>query len=147
LRSRFAVLILAREANQAARERTAIKSVVKTVISPHHIKRYGPMQDATITKMTSSGQSLKIEVFFDFRDDGGLRAWSPNVPDLVLSHADPRKVIDDVPLALEVILSAKYSHAITIRPDGDSASVIEEIRAHGADPGRAAAHEFTAIAA
>ncbi len=97
--------------------------------------------------MTDRRQTLKIEVFFDFRDDGGLRAWSPDVPELVLSHSDPRKVIDDVPAALEMILSAKFDCAIRIDVDGDTTSVIDEIRAHGRDLSKAAAHEFTAIAA
>ena len=51
---------------------------------------------------------LKITVRFAQRDDGGLRAWSDELPGFVLSHSDAKAVIEDVEPALESILSAKY---------------------------------------
>ncbi len=51
---------------------------------------------------------LKITVRFQKRTDGGLRAWSDDVPGFVLSHCDPRSVLDDVVPALETILAAMY---------------------------------------
>jgi hypothetical protein len=33
---------------------------------------------------------------FKMREDGGLRAWSPDIPGLFLSGPDPQKVLSDV---------------------------------------------------
>lgn len=49
-----------------------------------------------------------LEVRFEQRDDGGLRAHCDDVPGFVLSHADAEKVLADVEPALTVILSAMY---------------------------------------
>jgi hypothetical protein len=48
----------------------------------------------------------KITVTFEHRDDGGLRAYSNDVPGFVLSHSDPAKVLADIKPALEGILPA-----------------------------------------
>ena len=90
---------------------------------------------------------MKIEVFFSLREDGGLRAWSTSVPELMLSHTNADQVMADVPRALEIILSAKHGRPIKVVPGGDSINVIDEIRAQADQVSRAAAHEFTAIAA
>jgi hypothetical protein len=45
-----------------------------------------------------------VTVRFERRDDGGLRAWSDDVPGLVLSNRDPHRVLDDVIPALRVLL-------------------------------------------
>jgi hypothetical protein len=50
----------------------------------------------------------KIVVTFETREDGGLRAYSSDVPGFVLSHKDPLAVIRDVPPALSRILSAMW---------------------------------------
>ena len=50
----------------------------------------------------------KVVVAFERRNDGGLRAYSNDVPGFVLSHSDPTAVIRDVGPALEVILSAMW---------------------------------------
>jgi len=50
----------------------------------------------------------KIVVTFEARKDGGLRAYSSDVPGLVLSHRDPLAVIRDVRPALSRILSAMW---------------------------------------
>ncbi len=97
--------------------------------------------------MNASSTPLKIEVFFSLREDGGLRAWSTSVPELMLSNANADQVMADVPLALEVILSAKHGRPIKVAPGGDCNSVMDEIRAQADQLSRAAAHEFTAIAA
>jgi hypothetical protein len=52
-------------------------------------------------------QSFKVTVRLQPRPDGGLRAWSDDVPELVLSHRDPEQVMADLVPALEAILSAR----------------------------------------
>jgi hypothetical protein len=47
---------------------------------------------------------VKIVVIFERREDGGLRVFSDDVPGFVLSHSDPRAVLDDVKPALERML-------------------------------------------
>lgn len=59
-------------------------------------------------------KSFRVEVCFEKREDGGLRAWSPDVPLFVLSHSDHRKVILDVMPALETILSAQYGQQMAV---------------------------------
>ena len=89
-----------------------------------------------------------VEVFFDLREDGGLRAWSPSVPELVLSHADPAQVLADVPRVLETILSDRYGGQVRVESGGDPLTIIDEIRAASIGDGHAASsHEFTARAA
>jgi hypothetical protein len=56
----------------------------------------------------------KIVVTFECRTDGGLRAWSDDVPGFVLSHADPAAVLRDVVPALEVILSHRFGAAVAV---------------------------------
>jgi hypothetical protein len=51
----------------------------------------------------------KIVLTFERRDDGGLRAYSDDVPGFVLSHKDPELVIRDVAPALGRILPAMWS--------------------------------------
>lgn len=60
-------------------------------------------------------QPVIIEVKFEGRDDGGLRAYCDNVPGFVLSHADPEAVLADVEPALETILSAMYGMDVCVR--------------------------------
>ncbi len=50
-------------------------------------------------------RSLKVIVKLQRRRDGGLRAWSDDVPGLVLSGDDPELVLADIGPALQVILS------------------------------------------
>lgn len=55
-----------------------------------------------------SKQFSKITVTFERRPDGGLRAYSDDIPGLVLSNIDPEKVFDDVIPAIEFILSEMW---------------------------------------
>ena len=71
----------------------------------------------------------KVVVTFKRRDDGGLRAWSDDVPGFVLSHRDPQAVIRDVGPALERILSAMWGAEVKAdllaRIDGKSEVALE----------------------
>jgi len=64
------------------------------------------------------GMTTKVTVTFERREDGGLMAWSDDVPGFVLSHKDPAMVLADVKPALERILS--HAH-------GKDMKVTEEI--------------------
>jgi hypothetical protein len=61
-------------------------------------------------------RSFKVTVNFEPRPDGGLRAWSDDVPGLVLSHTDIDGVIADVTQALKVILSHQLNAEIDVQP-------------------------------
>jgi hypothetical protein len=67
---------------------------------------------------------MKIEVQFEPRPDGGLRAYCPGVPGFVLSHADPEAVKNDVGPVLEVMLSAMMGVPVTVRPMVDVADIV-----------------------
>lgn len=56
----------------------------------------------------ASSRFAKVVVTFDPREDGGLRAYSKDVPGFVLSNSDPEKVIEGVVPALEFILSKTW---------------------------------------
>ena len=62
--------------------------------------------------MTASHRPLndyfKVIVLLERRSDGGLRAYSDDVPGFVLSHADPHLVVADIKPALEHILSEMF---------------------------------------
>lgn len=64
-------------------------------------------------------RSYKIVVLFERRDDGGLRAWSEQVPGFVLSHRDVDSVLADVQPALEGILTAQLGEPIITTPLSD----------------------------
>jgi hypothetical protein len=58
-------------------------------------------------------QATKLTVLYEWRADGGLRMWSDDVPGLVLSGADPLKVIADVAPAFEVMRPMKPGETVT----------------------------------
>jgi hypothetical protein len=60
-------------------------------------------------------QSFVIHVRFEDREDGGLRAVCDSVPNFLLSHSDPAKVMADVEPALAVILSGMYGMPMSVR--------------------------------
>lgn len=59
---------------------------------------------------------LKLTVRFASRSDGGLRAWSDDLPGFVLSHSDAAAVLADVEPALEAMLAAKYECKVRVYP-------------------------------
>jgi hypothetical protein len=91
--------------------------------------------------------SYKIRVCIEPREDGGLRVWSDDLPELVLSHADAEKVIADIPRALEAILSERLGAAVQVEelaelpPRGSRPAASERL------PRSRASREFAARAA
>jgi hypothetical protein len=57
-----------------------------------------------------------LNVTFETREDGGLRAYCDKVPGFVLSHKDAVLVMADVVPALQIILSAMYGQEMTVAP-------------------------------
>jgi ParB-like nuclease domain len=48
------------------------------------------------------------------RPDGGLRVWSRDLPQLTLSHADPRRVLADLPAVLEAELQRRAPSTLRV---------------------------------
>ncbi len=85
-----------------------------------------------------STRSFKLTVCFEARSDGGLRAWSDDVPGLVLSHLDADSLLADVPEALKVILSHQWNAEADVRALGDIREALQNhgvIPSQGTDPG------------
>jgi hypothetical protein len=59
---------------------------------------------------------FKIVVTFERREDGGLRAWSPDLPGFVLSNRNPDAVLADVEPALKTILGFRLRAALNVEP-------------------------------
>lgn len=78
-------------------------------------------------------RSFKLTVCFETRSDGGLRAWSDDVPGLVLSHQDADSLLADVPEALKVILSHQWDAEADVTVLGD---IRETLANHGFIPAR-----------
>lgn len=73
-----------------------------------------------------SRRFFKVVVCFERRPDGGLRAWSEDVPEFVLSHKNVDALLADIKPALEVILSAKFGEDILTEPLVDLREALEE---------------------
>ena len=76
--------------------------------------------------ISNRARYLKVVVSFESRPDGGLRAWSDDVPGFVLSHRDVDGLLADVKPALEFILSARLGIAVTAEPLDDMRSALED---------------------
>jgi hypothetical protein len=70
-------------------------------------------------------RTFKITVCFEARPDGGLRAYSNDVPGLVLSSTDIDGVLEDVTKALAVILSERLRADVEVEPLGNIREALE----------------------
>lgn len=48
-----------------------------------------------------SAPPAKLTLHIARRDDGGVRVWCDELPEMVLSHADGRLAISDIPAVIE----------------------------------------------
>lgn len=80
---------------------------------------------ASVAPQTSN---FKLRVNFEPRGDGGLRAYSDDVPGFVLSYSDCDTALDAVVPVLETILSEMFNGQVVVRP-------LEDIRAQLEDAG------------
>jgi len=67
----------------------------------------------------SAGGKHEVQIHIEPRDDGGLRVWSDDLPELVLSRTDPKLVMADLPAAIEVILAERSKSPAHPREGGD----------------------------
>lgn len=68
---------------------------------------------------------LKVTVVFEQREDGGLRAYSEDVPGFVLSGADAEAVFADVIPALEMLFKHNRKMDVEFAPVSDLRSELE----------------------
>jgi hypothetical protein len=69
---------------------------------------------------------FKITVRFESRADGGLRAYSDDVPGLALSSTDGNTALADVTEMLSLILSERLNAQVHIEPLMDIREYLEE---------------------
>jgi hypothetical protein len=74
----------------------------------------GPQRVAIMASTKPLNDYFKIVVAFEKRADGGLRAYSDDVPGFVLSHDDASALLKDVKPALEGILSDMFGTKIVV---------------------------------
>jgi hypothetical protein len=70
-------------------------------------------------------EHLEITVIFERRQDGGLRAYSDDVPGFVLSHSNVELLLRDVQPALEGILSHLHGKPVRTVLIGDLKDELE----------------------
>lgn len=63
-----------------------------------------------------SSCAFKLTVNFESRPDGGLRAYSDDLPGVVLSSTDVDGVVQDVTEALKVIVSHLLNAEVEVQP-------------------------------
>jgi hypothetical protein len=72
--------------------------------------------------------NIKITIHLQRRPDGGLRAWSDDMPGLVLSHRDPERVLEDIIPAVETIVSEMTGKAMKASPLVSLPTAVRSIR-------------------
>lgn len=66
--------------------------------------------------MGKDGYWIKVAVDFHPREDGGLRATSSDIPELVLSSPDVDSLLEDVAPAIEHIMKLNHNIEIEMKP-------------------------------
>ena len=69
---------------------------------------------------------FKVVVTFESRPDGGLRAFSNDVPGFVLSHKNVDLLLADIAPALSTILSAPWGGSVHAEPLGNARAMLED---------------------
>jgi len=57
---------------------------------------------------------MKVVVTLEDREDGGVRAYSDDIPGFILSNSDPVAVLKDIEPALEEILSYRLKRPVIV---------------------------------
>lgn len=102
------------------------------------------MLSAAKERVMSHSTSFKLTVCFEARPDGGLRAYSNDVPGLVLSSTDIDGVLEDVPEALRVILSELLKANVEVEPLGSIRELLESNGIVGPKQGLVGPREYVA---
>ena len=71
-----------------------------------------------------SGSEFKVSVILERREDGGLRAYSDDVPGLILSSKNIDGLLSDVPVVLSACLSHTLGKQITVAPLPDLKDIL-----------------------
>lgn len=66
------------------------------------------MHTGMLAMTPNAERYVQVSVTLERREDGGLRAYSEDVPGFVLSHHDEQALLADIAPALEMILSAMF---------------------------------------
>jgi hypothetical protein len=74
----------------------------------------GGRENADMASSKPLNDFFKVVVTFESRADGGLRAYSDDVPGFVLSHSDQTSLLRDIVPALEIILSSMFGEQIVV---------------------------------
>lgn len=61
-----------------------------------------------------SNKPFKVTVCFEGREDGGLRAWSPDLPGFVLSHRNVDALLADVEPVLKELLRFQLETDVSV---------------------------------
>lgn len=77
--------------------------------------------------MTGIAALSRIVVTFEGREDGGLRAYSEDIPGFVISGFDADAVMSDLIPALQGYISHTRGAAVTVQP-------LPRLRQHGGAP-------------
>lgn len=73
-----------------------------------------------------SAAVFKVSVNFECREDGGLRAYSKDVPGFVLSNRDCDVVLEGIVPVLQVILSEMFNGNVVVKPVLDMRDRLED---------------------
>jgi hypothetical protein len=90
--------------------------------------------------------TFKVLVNFEPREDGGLRAYSNDVPGFVLSYADCDTTIGAVVPVLETILSDMFNGHVRVTPLEDMRGRLENAGMISRKPKKAATSRHCPIA-
>lgn len=87
--------------------------------------------------MGEQGYYIKVIVDFYTREDGGLRATSKDVPGLILSSADPDKLLADIAPAIEHIMKINHNIDVEMKPLTPARNYLEKQGVIRPDPKQA----------
>jgi hypothetical protein len=73
-----------------------------------------------------AASTFKVSVYFEPREDGGLRAYSNDVPGFVLSYADCDTTLAAVVPVLETLLSDMFDGPVRVKELNDIRSELED---------------------
>lgn len=74
-----------------------------------------------------AASTFKVSVYFDKREDGGLRAYSHDVPGFVLSYADCDETLASVVPVLEALLTDMFHGPVRVKELNDIRSELEDV--------------------
>lgn len=80
----------------------------------------------SIMASAPQASTFKVIVKFEEREDGGLRAYSDDVPGFVLSYADWDETLSSIEPVLEALLTDMFQGPVTVKELGNIRSEFED---------------------